>query len=86
MSDEDVAALEALLARLEVSGWNGFKGDNPDVLDGTAFDLSLAYTDGREVSARGSNSFPRNYLAARDALITFFDAILAKHPSAEAPK
>ena len=86
MSNDDVAALEALLARLEVSRWNGFKGNARGVLDGTGFGFSLAYTDGREVSARGSNRFPSGYREARDAFITFFDAILAKHPSAEAPE
>lgn len=76
MSDEDVAALEALLARLKLAAWNGFKGNAPGVLDGTDFGLSLAYTDGREVSARGSNRFPSGYREARDALTAFFDALL----------
>ena len=79
MSDEDVAALEALLVRLEVSRWNGFSGNAPGVLDGTDFGLSFAYTDGREVSARGSNRFPSGYREARDALVAFFDALLEKH-------
>ena len=79
MSDEDVAALEALLVRLEVSRWNGFSGNAPGVLDGTDFGLSFAYTDGREVSARGSNRFPDGYRAVRDELIAFFDALLEQH-------
>ncbi|MBO7410779.1 MAG: hypothetical protein J6T92_02535, partial [Ottowia sp.] len=76
MSDEDVAALEALLARLNLATWDGFKGSARGVLDGTDFGFSLAYTDGREVQASGSNRFPRGYGEARDALVAFFDALL----------
>ncbi|MBQ9578273.1 MAG: hypothetical protein IJR28_01935, partial [Ottowia sp.] len=76
MSDEDVAALEALLTRLRLVAWDGFKGNARGVLDGTDFGFSLAYTDGRKVEARGSNRFPRGYREARDALTAFFDALL----------
>lgn len=76
MSDEDVAALEALLTRLRLVAWDGFKGNARGVLDGTDFGFSLAYTDGRKVEARGSNRFPSGYGEARDALTAFFDALL----------
>ena len=78
MSDEDVAALEALLTRLNLAAWDGFKGNARGVLDGTDFGLSLAYTDGREVSARGSNRFPKGYREAQGELTRFLDAILEK--------
>lgn len=76
LSDRDMAALEARLSRLNIARWDGFSGSSR-ALDGVSFRLALEYTDGRSVSASGSNSFPRSYRETRRELTAFLDALLA---------
>ena len=55
--------------------WNGFAKSDPHMLDGTSFTLSIAFDDGTTVSARGTNSYPKELSAAvreiRDLLDRF---------------
>lgn len=78
LSDGDLADLEALLDRHRVAAWNGFKGNARNVLDGNSFSLSLAYTDGRKVSANGYMRFPKGYGEAEKAIRALLDGILEK--------
>ena len=78
LSDGDLAALEALLDRHRVAAWNGFKGHAKNVLDGNSFSLSLAYTDGRKVSAGGYMRFPNGYGEAEKDIRALLDGILEK--------
>ena len=61
LTDEERAALEALLVKHRTAAWHGFKGRAKGVLDGVQFRFVLDYTDGREVRADGHENFPPGY-------------------------
>lgn len=49
-----------------VEKWDGFHGANPpDILDGSSMSFNCTMSDGRKLSASGSNNFPKNYGAVR---------------------
>lgn len=76
MTDEDMAAFSALLNELNLTGWNGFNGNDPDVLDGRSFSLSVAFADGNVVEASGSNSFPSGYSDKMGRVEDFFRTLM----------
>ena len=52
-----------------IDQWAGFCGDNsPDVLDGSSMGFTAVLADGTEITADGTNSFPKNYRTFTDAL------------------
>ena len=56
------AALEQLIKECDILKWDGFDGPNPpDVLDGSSMNFKAKHSDGRTVTAYGSNNFPANY-------------------------
>ena len=61
-------SLEALCRRHKVHNWDGFRGINRHVCDGSGFTLDIDYEDGREVSAHGMNKFPSGYRDFREEL------------------
>ena len=56
-----VDALYQVFLKYDLSEWDGFDGEIPDVLDGEIFSLDIELTDAGPVHARGSNVFPENY-------------------------
>ena len=56
-----VDELLEVIQMYDLESWDGFHGDNPDVLDGEDFSLELQFADGTSVYASGSNAFPENY-------------------------
>ncbi len=76
MTDEDMTAFSALLHELNLTEWNGFRKSDPDVLDGEDFALSVVFADGGELSAYGSNSFPRGYSDKMSRVEDFFRALV----------
>ena len=61
-------SLEAICRSYKVHRWDGYRGDDKRVCDGTGFSLYIRYADGRTVNAHGMNKFPKNYRAFRDEL------------------
>jgi hypothetical protein len=61
LPEETVTAMETLLETYGVAAWDGFHENNPDVLDGTSFSLTVVFADGRTVNAWGENRFPPHY-------------------------
>ena len=53
--------MKALASECGVVKWDGFSKSNPNVLDGSSFSFSAELSDGRALSARGSNSFPKGF-------------------------
>ncbi|SCW43356.1 hypothetical protein SAMN02910456_01098 [Ruminococcaceae bacterium YRB3002] len=68
ISRETLTALEEICSRFDVRRWNGFNRSDPNVLDGDGFSLDIEYSDGKKISAHGSNSFPAHYREFKKAL------------------
>ena len=62
------AALLRIADEHGLAAWDGFDGDNPDLLDGESFRLSLLLSDGVRAEASGSGAFPPGYAAATAAV------------------
>ena len=60
--------LAGLLHECAAGEWDGFQGSNPHVIDGTSFTFEAKLTDGKTVSASGTNRFPEHYGTLRRAL------------------
>ena len=61
--------LAGMMHACNVPGWDGFRGKNPPgVLDGTMFSFEAKLADGSNVTASGSNNFPKRYSTFWDSL------------------
>lgn len=61
-SSDFYAEIAVLLGQYQVQRWNGFAGKNPPgVLDGEMGRFNAVLTDGRQISAHGSNNFPQGF-------------------------
>ena len=61
LKQETIPKIMDIIGRYDVLSWDGFDKDNRWVLDGEMFTFKLVLSDGTNVYARGSNSFPQNY-------------------------
>ena len=61
VSSEVVNKLESILNKYSVSKWDGFNGNNKNVLDGDSFHFNVKMKDGSSVSASGYMKWPKNY-------------------------
>ena len=58
-----------LFGECRIDQWADFHGGNsPDVLDGSSMGFTAVLADGTEITADGTNSFPKNYRTFTDAL------------------
>ena len=64
--------LSAVVASYDLEAWDGFRGSDPDVLDGEMFTFELTFADGAAVYASGNNAFPENYYEATGAIEEVF--------------
>lgn len=61
-ADESVfQKLCAVFGNYKIVEWAGFRGHDSQALDGTGMSFEAVLTDGTEINARGTNSFPKNY-------------------------
>lgn len=72
--------LAGLLHACGVSEWDGFRGSDPRVMDGTSFSFEAKLADGSAVHASGSNAFPQHY---REFWRSLCDAAAAPDESEE---
>ena len=72
MSQAEADGLAALLDAHDLWSWNGFDKVDKRVLDGTGFDLNIRFADGKELTASGSNAFPKGYNEAKASIKAFF--------------
>jgi len=70
--------LEELCRKYKVHRWDGYRGYNRHICDGSGFSLYIRYRDGRTVNAHGMNKFPRHYREFRDELYLLFEPIQDK--------
>ena len=66
------AELRRIAAECGLESWDGFRGSNPDVLDGESFTLEMEFADGASVYASGENRFPEGYRDAAEQIELFF--------------
>ena len=64
--------VEDVLNKYNVIKWDGFKGNDPYVLDGDSFSMSLTLKDGTNISASGYMKWPENYIKVRNELDDIF--------------
>ena len=50
-----------VLETYDVASWAGFRGSNPNVLDGYSMSFQVEFVDGSRIEAFGENKFPKNY-------------------------
>jgi len=79
MTEEEAQALDALVEAHKLTGWNGFDKVDRTALDGTDFELTIGYEDGRKVCATGSNAFPKGYREAREAILELFGKMMDRN-------
>lgn len=79
LDGEDVELLRALIDEFDLWSWNGFQKSNSQVLDGDSFGLSASFADGTELSAWGSNAYPKGYSAGAQAICAYFEALMEKY-------
>ena len=72
ISKEKVAELENKLKELNVDKWNGFDGNDKNVLDGNDFHLYITNGDNKRFSARGYEEWPDNYGTVKGMIEEFF--------------
>jgi len=66
-------ALEEVCAKHNVWKFDGFHEINPEISDGSGFDLSIRFDNGKRLSADGMNSFPDGYRAFCRDMHQLFD-------------
>lgn len=57
-----------LFDEAKVRKWDGFTGSNPNVLDGYGFSFEAELTNGKIISASGTNKFPEGYYTFTDGM------------------
>lgn len=70
--------LEEIYKTNRLERWNGFNKYNRHILDGSGFSLEIVFSDGKRMSAHGSNSFPAGYRDFRDSLDALFKPEIEK--------
>ena len=50
-----------VLETYDVASWAGFRGSNPNVLDGYSMSFQVEFVDGSRIEASGENNFPKNF-------------------------
>ena len=71
-----VDALKAIIRQYDMMSWDGFRGSDSMLLDGTHFYISFAFSDGTSVQASGYGMFPQGFGDASSALDAHFMQLL----------
>ena len=69
---EKVIELENKLKELNVEKWNGFDGNDKNVLDGNDFHLYITNDENKHFSAKGYEEWPENYGTIKGIIEIFF--------------
>ena len=71
-----VDTLNGFIGQYGMMGWDGFRGSDSMLLDGTQFSISFTFADGTAVRAGGYGRFPENYGDASRAIDAHFLQLL----------
>ena len=58
---ETLEKARRILETYDVASWAGFRGSDPNVLDGSSMSFQAEFVDGSRIEAFGQNKFPKNY-------------------------
>ena len=58
---ETLDQARSVLETYDVASWAGFRGSDPNVLDGYSMSFQVEFVDGSRIEAFGENKFPKNY-------------------------
>ena len=58
---ETLEKARRILETYDVASWTGFRGSDPNVLDGSSMSFQVEFVDGSRIEAFGENNFPKNY-------------------------
>jgi len=70
--------LSAVVDGHDLRKWNRFDKSNSMIMDGSGFYLRIDFSDGTQIMARGSNSYPTGYGEAARAINDLFREYLKK--------
>lgn len=73
--DAWMADFARLLDKYSVPAWNGFRGQDMDVLDGDSFSMHVSYAGGKKVHASGYMQFPDGFREFCKELDVLFDRL-----------
>ena len=76
INDNMMLEIESLLNKYEVSKWNGFHGNDKNVLDGDSFGFYVYMKNGDKIESSGYMSWPRNYGEVKSELESIFGKIV----------
>ena len=68
--------LEMIAGKYDLVSWDGFNESSSDVLDGSAFSLSMTLADGQTVDAQGNNAFPGRDNEAESEILQIYRSLL----------
>ena len=71
-----VDTLTGFIGQYGMMSWDGFRGSDSMLLDGTQFSMHFTFADGTAVHAGGYGSFPVNYGDASSAIEAHFMQLL----------
>ena len=71
-----VDTLNGIIRQYRMMSWDGFRGSDSMLLDGTHFSIDFSFADGTAVHASGYGSFPANYGDASSAIEAHFMQLL----------
>ena len=73
-----VEQLENVLNEHSIADWNGFDGQEADVMDGIGFVMYIEMEGGTKVEARGYMEWPDGYIDASAAIQDLFLSVYKK--------
>ncbi|MGN0452543.1 MAG: hypothetical protein ACI4GZ_01950 [Ruminococcus sp.] len=71
--------ISSVIDKYKMDKWNGFNENNPYVLDGGGFSLTVKAGDEILIDAYGINSFPKNYGNATNEIISIIQEVLIEN-------
>ena len=78
--------VQKILETYDVGKWNGFRGNDSMVLDGSSFSFHVTFTDGTSISASGNNAFPKNQRKVFSELNSLIDPVVEQWYQEQYPK
>lgn len=68
--------MEELARQYNLVSWDGFAETNSMITDGTGFYLHMTLSDGRTISAHGTNAFPAGYGSVSETIHALYQDLL----------
>lgn len=71
-----IVEIENLLNKYNVSKWNGFHGNDKNVLDGDSFSFYVSMKNGDKIESSGYMSWPNNYGEVKSGLESILKKVI----------